>query len=141
MQDIFRRFLLTILFVSISVIIFPSLSSSQEAEETSQRELEDWQQEEIQSLVQNVGSIVRGELTLEENSLALQTHFLKGTEGLTYVPFMLSIDSEMASASTIAIYLFVTEHLDPVDTSTDSENQTEDSPQALSTVFEDAYCW
>ena len=139
MQEIFRRVLFAIFIITITVLNPSSLIAIQETEEASERALEDWQIVEIQSLVENVGGIVRGELTLEENSLSLQTHFLKGTEGLTYVPFMLSIDAETVSASTIAVYLFVTNHQDPVDTPTDSDDQTEDPPQAPSAVFEDAY--
>jgi len=138
MQEIGRHTLLATLLVTITVLSHPSLIASQE-EEASARELEDWQVEELQSLVQNVGNVARDESTLEENSLSLQTHFLRGTEGLTYVPFTLSIDSEMVSESTISVYLLVTEHQDPVDTSADSDNQTEDTPEAPPAVFEDAY--
>ena len=137
MREIFHRVSVTALLLTVAVLFTTVPVAGQEPEEEQATQLEDWERAELQSLVQAVGSAVRGELALNENPFALQTDFLKGTEGMTYVPFTMVLDPAQVSASTVAVYLFVTAHQDESVAPADSDD--DDAAEVPTAVFEDAY--
>lgn len=96
---------------AVAVLLAVSWVAAQDST-TSGNVLEEWQQEELQSLVEVVSAALNGQVILPaENPFEIRTDFLKGTDGNAYVPFTVSIDPSKVNASAVAMYLFV---IDPV---------------------------
>ena len=94
------------------------------------QELEDWQRDELEPLVDVVASALAGELVPQDDPFALTPTFIKATDGNTYVPFTLTIDADSVGES-LAIYLYIDEHRDvPV------ERDDDERPEA---VWEEAH--
>lgn len=94
------------------------------------QELEDWQREELEPLIDVVASALDGEIVAQEDPFELLPTFIKATDGNSYVPFTLTIDPD-AVGDRVAVYLYVDEHQEvPV------ERDDDERPEA---VFEDAY--
>ena len=146
MREMFRGVSVSALFIAvvflISISVWPVAAQEQEPEEAQENQLEDWERAELQGLVQTVGAALRGELTQDEKPFTLKPHFLKGADGMTYVPFTVTLDSDQISESAVAMYLFVTVHQDPSSAPVQPEENSEELPevpQVPPAVFEDAY--
>ena len=92
-------------------------------------QLEDWQRAELDALVDTVAGALSGDIEPQLDPFAVDTDFLKATDGNSYVPFTLSFPPERVSSSTVALYVFVV----PAEVATEL---TGDRPEA---IFEDAY--
>ena len=92
-------------------------------------ELEDWQRAELDALVDTVAGALSGDIEPQLDPFAVDTDFLKATDGNSYVPFTLTLDPGRVSSSTVAIYVFVV----PAEVATELAG---DRPEA---IFEDAY--
>ena len=142
MQRIFqRRAVLVACALTLLLVLAPaadvSLTATQD-QDTAQ--MEEWQRDEMQALVEIVGAALRGELVQLEDPFTLKTDFLKGTDGLTYVPFTVVLDPESLGESSLAMYLYVTPHVDAPAAAAVSEDDDDDDEEALSeAVFEDAF--
>lgn len=89
------------------------------------QELEDWQRDELEPLVDVVASALDGELVPQDDPFALVPTFIKATDGNTYVPFTLTLDPDSVGDS-VAIYLYIDEHQDvPV------ERDDDERPEAI----------
>jgi hypothetical protein len=77
----------------------------------AQAELEDWQRDELEPLVDVVASALDGEIVPQEDPFELVPTFIKATDGNTYVPFTLTIEPDSVGDS-VAIYLYIDEHQD-----------------------------
>ena len=135
MREIFRA----ALFVTLAVLVSAAPVAGQEPEQEPANQLEDWERAEVQSLVQAVGAALQGRLRPFENPFELQPDFFKGADGLTYVPFTVTVDPARISESMVAMYLFVTAHQDPSTAPADPDSAEEPVPQVPLAVFEDAY--
>ena len=71
--------------------------------------LEEWQREELSALIDVVIAGLNGQVVPSEDPFEFSPSFLKGTDGNAYVPFTLSIDPSKVSASTVAMYLVVSD--------------------------------
>ncbi len=92
------------------------------------RELQDWEREELQALVEVVGEALEGDAATED-PVEMVPSFVKGTDGNTYVPFTLAIDPERVDSDTVVVYLYV-------DDTRMAEAEEDEEREA---VFEDAY--
>ena len=61
------------------------------------QDLEDWQEDELRTLVAAVDEALRGERVSDEGAITYLPSFLKGAEDVTYVPFTLLIDEAAVS--------------------------------------------
>ena len=107
-------------------------------------DLEEWQRQELQSLVEVVSAALSGQIVPAEDPFEFRPDFLKGTDGNAYVPFTLSIDQSKVRASSLAMYLIVVDPLMmPAPAATDDDDgdadETPPVPAMPPAVFEDAY--
>ena len=113
MGEIFGRVSVAALFVTLAILMSAAPIAGEELEQEQQNQLEDWERAELESLVEAVRAALQGRLALAGNPVELQTNFLKGVDGLTYVPFTVTVDPEQISHAKMAMYLYVTAHQDP----------------------------
>ncbi len=119
------RYLAAAACVMLAAFLFAAPAAGQDE---AARELEDWEREELQALVEAVGEALEGEAPTED-PIELAPSFVKGTDGNTYVPFTLAIDQGRIDSSTVAVYLYV-----------DDRRMVEsEDDQVREAVFEDAY--
>jgi len=118
--------------VACAIVVLLPLASLAIAATQDVPELERWQRRELQTLVGIVAAALRGELVQLDDPFTVRPDFLKGTDGLTYVPFTLTLDPEQVSGSSLAVYLSVIPHQEAAS----AESNGDDLPEA---VFEDAY--
>ena len=138
MNEKTRRILLAV-FAGLLLLAGPATAQTQTPEETTV--LEEWQSAELRSLVEVVRAALRGQLVPTEDPFELHPDFLKGADGNTYVPFTLTIDPAKITASSVAMYLFVTEHQMPAApaAATTDETEAESAPELPAALFEDGY--
>ena len=92
-------------------------------------DFEDWQVNEIRSLVETVTSARLGERADDIGGFEIKPSYMRGIEGNTYTPFTLIINSPVITGPSIATYLAVT----PVDAQAGGDGEL---PTAL---FEDVF--
>ena len=105
--------------------------------------IEAWQIAELQTLVDVVGAALDGELVQHEDPFTFKSDFLKGTDGVTYVPFTVTLGPEFLSESSLAMYVYVTPHVDEQSVAPEPPDESKDDGRlglGLPTaVFEDAF--
>ena len=95
--------------IALTLITNPSLAFGQ-------IELEDWEEAELRPLMQRLGEAFQGDVPVED-PFEIAMDFMKGVESTIYVPFTLTVDPLKISMSQLALYLFVTPHLEPSEAS------------------------
>lgn len=125
MQESYFRYVAAAACVTLAAFLFAAPAAGQDE---AARELEDWEREELQALVEAVGDALEGDAATED-PVGLAPSFVKGTDGNTYVPFTLTIDSARVDSDTVVVYLYV-------DDTRMAEAEEDDEREA---VFEDAY--
>ena len=131
MRVLFLRVVLAGLAVSTIGLGAAGAQSDSDDAAQAERELEDWERDELETLVEVVGEALEGERVLTEKPFELVPSFIKGTDGNTYVPFTLTIDASKLIESTAVLYVYVNDVQDP--------SIEEDDSEPLPPVFEDAY--
>ena len=121
-----RRFASALLCAAVAALLCAAPAAGQDAEPV---ELEDWERDELLTLLEAIGDVLEGETAPPDDPFELMPSFLKGTDGNTYVPFTLAIDAEKVGASAVAVYLYVD---DPQAVAAEDDDEREP-------VFEDAY--
>ena len=124
--------------VAMACVLTLTLASAAVVTVTAQDnvpELQDWERAELQSLLEVVTAARRGELVQLEDPFTLTPDFMKGTDGLTYVPFTITIDPESVSTSAVAMYLSVVPHVEVPVGETGQAQEGELPP----TTFQDAF--
>ena len=138
------------LLVILAPVAEVNLTATQ-VESTSS--IEAWQVAELQTLVDVVGAALDGELVQHEDPFTFKSDFLKGMDGVSYVPFTVTLAPESLSESSVAMYVYVTPHVDeqavapePPDELTEGpyprRQSTDDGRLGLglpTAVFEDAF--
>ena len=94
-----RRTVAAACVIALTLMINPSLASAQDS-------LEEWEERELQVLIQGLGETIVGDRA-SETPFEMAFDFLKGVEGSIYTPFTLTIDPSLVTKSEIAMYLFV----------------------------------
>lgn len=117
MNDIAKRIWIVASCVAVMLLLTTSSVAAQEAVE-----LEDWQQQELESLIDVVAAAQGGQLVAQDNPFTLNASFLKGADGKTEVPFTLTIDASKVSTSTVGLFLFVEEHGAATDATADEDD-------------------
>jgi hypothetical protein len=125
MHESYFRYVAAAACVALAAFLFAAPAAGQDE---AARELEDWEREELQALVEAVGEALEGE-TPTEAPVGLTPSFVKGTDGNTYVPFTLAIDPGRIDSETVVVYLYV-------DDRALAESEDADDREA---IFEDAY--
>lgn len=125
MHESYFRYVAAAAWVALAAFLFAAPAAGQD---DAARELEDWEREELQALVEAVGDALEGDAATED-PLELQPSFVKGTDGNTYVPFTLTVDRERIDSETVVVYLYV-------DDRALAESEDADDREA---IFEDAY--
>jgi hypothetical protein len=116
-RHVSRHFLMTAACVAAALLLAALPVAAQE--------LEDWQRDELEPLVEVVASALDGELVPQDDPFDLVPTFIKATDGNTYVPFTLNVEPDRVGDS-VAIYLYIDEHQDmPV------ERDDDERPEAL----------
>ena len=118
------------------VFLLPLAPFTTAAAQNMSQDLEDWQRDELQSLVEIVVAALSGELVQLDDPFSVQPDYLKGTDNLTYVPFTLSVDPTELTASSLAVYLYVVPHQEAPPAGTEESDDDDELPES---VFEDAY--
>ncbi|MEI6668140.1 MAG: hypothetical protein WCP29_08285 [Acidobacteriota bacterium] len=99
-----RRWVLTpvvfVLLASAAVSFSPAL-----AQQKKDPKLEKAQQQELQAAYKTADAIAAGQAVPSDIGLSLRTDFLKAQSGLTFVPFVLSLDPAQISSKTMSLYL------------------------------------
>ena len=137
MTQILRRQLAAVACFMVAALVCAAPAAGQD-EPQQPRELAEWEGVELRSLVEVVGAARAGELAPVEDPFDLLPSFLKGTDGNTYVPFTLAIDSAKIDGSSVAVYLYVDDHAMAAAASEASDDDSVDDVQEQA-VFEDAY--
>ena len=125
MHESYFRYVAAAASVTLAAFLLAAPAAGQDE---GARELEDWEREELQALVEAVGDALEGDAPTEDPA-GLAPSFVKGTDGNTYVPFTLTIDSAQVDSDTVVVYLYV-------DDTRMAEAEDDDDREA---VFEDAY--
>ncbi len=125
MHESYFRYLAPAACATLAAFLFVAPAAGQD---DSARELEDWERDELQALVEAVGEALEGDAQAED-PLELTPSFVKGADGNTYVPFTLTVDPGRIDSSTVVVYLYV-------DDLQMAESEDSDDREA---VFEDAY--
>lgn len=94
-----RRTVAAACVIALTLMINPGLASAQDS-------LEEWEERELQPLIQGLGETIVGDRP-SETPFEMAFDFLKGVEGSIYTPFTLTIDPSLVTKSEIAMYLFV----------------------------------
>lgn len=142
----------------LSIVLIPTflVAVQNEQNETEQEDptqgFEEWQRLEVQPMIAVMENALLGNPTNTDQSFELTPDFLKGGEGFTYVPFSVTFDREALGFSPlepemVAVYLFVTEHLEnsgqPEIVADVAEEEQQVDPLASveipKAVFEDVY--
>jgi hypothetical protein len=98
----------------ISAIAFNALLGAQSSSTQPQSPGDDRTKlNEAQPLIKAVYAAVRGRLDQKGQPLGWFHAFFKGENGNTYVPYTITIPRSAVPGATIAMYVFVTPHLDP----------------------------
>ena len=139
MRETSPRVSVAALFVTLAVLMSAVPVAGQEPEQEPANPLQDWERAELETLVQAVDAALQGRLAPTENPFKLRPNFLKGADGLTYVPFTVTVDPARIRESVVAMYLFVTAHQDPSAAPADPDSAEEPVPQVPPAVFKDAY--
>ena len=121
MNDIARRNWVATSCVAAMLLLTTSSVAAQDAVE-----LEEWQQQELESLIDVIAAAKDGQLVAQDNPFSLDASFLKGADGVTEVPFTLTIDASKVSASTVGLFLFVEEHVEATPTADDEEEEEDE---------------
>ena len=137
MNDSARRKWVTVVCVTAALLTASSVAA-QDAPDGSAL-LEDWQRQELRTLIDVVRAAHNGQIVASVDPFEFRPDFLKGTDGNTYVPFTLSIDPSKVTASTLAMYLFVTEHMESMPAAAPDADACENTEEMPPAVFEDAY--
>jgi len=124
----FFVFLTTALF---TFLIFSAPLFAQDDEESAPAALEEWEREELLSLLNLVNEVQEGEQVPHDNPFVLTPTFVKGTDGNTHIPFTLTIDQEKIGESVVAVYMQVQDLNSQVE---ESDDDGEGEP-----AFEDAF--
>jgi len=131
--------------VAASLLLAASSATAQDQDQDQDQfaQLEEWQQQELQALVEVVKATLQGQVLATEKPFSLKPVFIKGTDGNTYAPFTLAIDPAKVTSSSLAVYLFVTEHADQdLETGNQPETQSGDEqqlPEIPQPVYETYY--
>ena len=80
----FFGFLIAVL---VNSLIFSVPLFAQDDEESAPAVLEEWEREELLSLLNLVNEAQEGEQAPHDNHFMLTTTFVKGTDGNTHIPF------------------------------------------------------
>ena len=105
----------------VAATIVANASSLAAQDDTGQ--LEEWQQQELESLIDVVAAAQDGQLVAQDTPFVLEPAFLKGTDGKTEVPFTLTIDASKVNAPTVGLFLFVTERTDATTAADEEDDQ------------------
>ena len=124
MNDIARRNWVATSCVAAMLLLTTSSVAAQDAVE-----LEEWQQQELESLIDVIAAAKDGQLVAQDNPFSLAASFLKGADGVTEVPFTLTIDASKVSASTVGLFLFVEEHVEATPATDEEEDDSDASGQ------------
>ncbi len=99
-----RRWVLTpvvfALLASAAVSFSPAL-----AQQKKDPKLDKVQQQELQTASKIADTIAAGQPVSSEIGMSVRTDFLKAQNGLTYVPFVLSLDPAQVSSKAVTLYL------------------------------------
>ena len=130
-----------VLGIGLVGVVFLATSVSGTAE---QQPLEEYQKQELQSLVAAVRGAVLGTTQATEKPLTINYDFLKGSEGNTYAPFTMVFDASTFQTPSVGMYIFVTKHVDPAAAPAAPAAEQPDqaapaAPEPPPAAFEDAY--
>lgn len=99
-----RRWVLTPLafaiLASAAVSYAPAL-----AQQKKDQKLDKIQQQELQAAYKMADAAAAGQQVPTDIGMSMRTDFLKAQNGLTFVPFVLSLDPAQVSAKTVTLYL------------------------------------
>ncbi len=102
-----------------------------------------WEAAELQVLADVVGEALRGELIQHEDPFTLKPDFLKGEDGLAYVPFTVTLAPESLGESSLAMLVYVTTHSDELAVAPEQPDGSADAGRLglglPSAIFEDAF--
>ena len=101
------RFFVFLTTLLVTSLIFSVPLFAQDDEESAPVALEEWEREELLSLLNLVNEAQEGEQVPHDNPFMLTPTFVKGTDGNTHIPFTLTIDPEKISESVVAVYMQV----------------------------------
>ena len=142
MREIFRCVSVAALVVTLAVLMPAASIAGQEQDQESANPLQEWERAELQTLARTVGDALQGRLAPTENPFELQPSFFRQVDGLTYVPFTVTVDPAQINRAKVAMYLYVTAHQDPPAAPAapaDPDTAEEPVPQMPKAVFEAAY--
>lgn len=128
-KSVFFVFLTSVL---ATLLIFSGPLFAQDDEESAPAPLEEWEREELLSLLNLVNGAQEGEQVPFENPFTLNPTFVKGTDGNTHIPFTLAIDPEKIGESVVAVYVQVQDLNSQADESADDDDE-------IGPAFEDAF--
>ena len=99
-----RRWVLTpvalAIFAMASVSFSPAL-----AQQKKDQKLDKLQQQELQAAYKVADAIAAGQPVQSDIGMSVRIDFLKAQNGLTFVPFVLSLDPAQVSSKTVTLYL------------------------------------
>tara|TARA_Y100000588_G_C14258266_1_gene926487 strand:+ start:1733 stop:2779 length:1047 start_codon:yes stop_codon:yes gene_type:complete len=128
-KSMFFGFLIAVL---VNSLIFSVPLFAQDDEESAPAVLEEWEREELLSLLNLVNEAQEGEQAPHDNPFMLTPTFVKGTDGNTHIPFTLTIDPEKIGESVVAVYMQVQDLSSPTEESDDDDGEGDPA-------FEDAF--
>jgi len=122
-----------ITFALFALVISPGLALGQAA-------LEEWEEKELRPLVEALQVVLEGAPVPGDDPFAIKTDFMKGGEGSTFAPLVVTIDPSKVRDSAVTMYLFVEPHVEPIaEAAAEADaDATADDPFA-NRVYEDVF--
>jgi len=119
-----------ITFALFALVISPGLALGQAA-------LEEWEEKELRPLVEALQVVLEGAPVPGDDPFAIKTDFMRGAEGSTFAPLVLTIDPLKVSDSVL-MYLFVEPHVEPT-ADAEAEADAPASDPFVNRVYEDVF--
>lgn len=113
---------LFILAATLAVVLIAAPPAT--AQEACQDRFEDWECDEFRTLTQTIVAAINGEIVPEADPFEMSFDFFKGTDGNSYAPFTVTMDSGKVEGSRLVMVAYV---IGPPDPEAEAEAETDDS--------------
>ncbi len=122
----FRRLIVLAATLAAVLIVAPPAFAQGSCEDR----YEEWECEEFRTLTQAIIAAIDGEIVPEADPFEVSFDFFKGTDGFSYTPFTVSMDSARVESSRLVMVTYILGPPDPAAEQTD-DNDADMPPSAF----------
>ena len=128
-----RRLFILAATLAVALIAAPPAT----AQEACQDRFEDWECDEFRTLTQTIVAAIDGEIVPEADPFEMSFDFFKGTDGNSYAPFTVTLDSGKVEGSRLVMVAYV---IGPPDPAAEAEAEADaDDGELPPSAFNDGW--